>query len=359
MFYREAGQFKTTYDADQAIFPIVQDRIIIMGLIAVAYLVIPFIASEYWFEVILLPILVFSLAALGLNVLTGYAGQISLGTGGFMAVGAYSTFKMVTYFPDANIIVIYLISGLFAAAAGVIFGLPSLRIKGFYLAVATLAAQFFFEWLFQAVGWFTNDTSSRTIALGPKTMFGIDIAGPNTAPETKYYIALTFLVVFAILVKNLVRGRIGRQWMAIRDFDIAAEIIGIRPMRTKLIAFATSSYIVGVAGSLYAFIILENAETEAFFLLQISFPVLFMVIVGGLGSVMGSIMGAAFVVIVPVLVKNTPSAIGIDIPSYVAEHIQFMVYGASIIAILIIEPRGLARLWSILKEKLRLWPFPY
>ena len=359
MIYREAGQFKTTYRADQAIFPIVQDRIIIMVLIAAAYLIVPFVADEYMFEVILLPILVFSLAALGLNVLTGYAGQISLGTGGFMAVGAYSTFKMVTYFPDANIIVIYLISGLFAAAAGVIFGLPSLRIKGFYLAVATLAAQFFFEWLFQAVGWFTNDTSSRTIALGPKTMFGIDIAGPNTAAETKYIIALTFLVVFAILVKNLVRGRIGRQWMAIRDFDIAAEIIGIRPMRTKLLAFATSSYIVGVAGSLYAFIILENAETEAFFLLQISFPVLFMIIVGGLGSVMGSIMGAAFVVIVPVLVKNTPSAIGLDIPSYVAEHLQFMVYGASIIAILIIEPRGLARLWSILKEKLRLWPFPY
>jgi len=359
MLYREAGQFKTGYAADQAIFPILQDRILVMAAIAIAYLVIPFIANSYWFEVILLPTLVFSLAALGLNVLTGYAGQISLGTGGFMAVGAYSTFKMATFFPDLNIIVIYLLSGLFAAAAGVIFGLPSLRIKGFYLAVATLASQFFFEWLFQAVGWFTNFTSSRTIALGPKTVFGLDIAGPNTAPETKYYIALTFLVVFALAVKNLVRGRIGRQWMAIRDFDIAAEIIGIRPMRTKLMAFAASSYIIGVAGSLYAFIILENAETEAFFLLQVSFPVLFMIIVGGLGSVLGSILGAAFVTIVPVLVKNTPDMIGIDIPSYVAEHIQFMVYGGSIVAILILEPNGLARLWSIMKEKLRLWPFPY
>ena len=359
MLYREAGQFKTNYADDQAIFPIAQDRIFIALVLLAAYLVVPFVASEYWFEVILLPVLVLGLAALGLNVLTGYAGQISLGTGGFMAVGAYSTFKMATFFPDMNIIVIYLLSGLFAAIAGIIFGLPSLRIKGFYLAVATLAAQFFFEWLFQSVGWFTNYSSSRTIALSPKTLFGIDVAGPNTTPEVKYYIALTFFVLFAFLVKNLVRGRIGRQWMAIRDFDIAAEIIGIRPMRTKLMAFAVSSYIVGVAGSLYAFIILENAETEAFFLLQVSFPILFMIIVGGLGSVLGSFLGAAFVVMIPPIVKNAPDMVGIEVPSHVAEHIQFMVFGGAIVLFLILEPHGLARLWTIIKEKLRLWPFPY
>ena len=359
MFYREAGQFKTTYAGDQAIFPILQDRIFVIGAVLIAYLVIPFVANSYWFEVILLPILIFSLAALGLNVLTGYAGQISLGTGGFMAVGAYSTFKMATLFPDMNIILIYLISGLFAALAGVIFGIPSLRIKGFYLAVATLAAQFFFEWLFQSVDWFTNYSSSRTIALTEKTMFGIHVAGPKATAETKYLIALTFLVVFGLAVKNLVRSRIGRSWMAIRDFDIAAELIGIRPLRTKLLAFAVSSYICGVAGSLYAFIILENSEMEAFELVAISFPILFMVIIGGLGSILGSILGAAFVVITPVVIKQIPVQFGLPIPDHVAQHIQFMVFGAAIVFFLIVEPNGLARLWTIAKEKLRLWPFPH
>jgi branched-chain amino acid transport system permease protein len=359
MFYREAGQFKTSYAADQAIFPILQDRIFVIVLVLAAYILVPLFANSYWYEVILLPLLVYALAALGLNVLTGYAGQISLGTGGFMAVGAYATFKLVTYFPDGNILVIYLLSGLFAALAGVIFGLPSLRIKGFYLAVATLAAQFFFEWLFQNIDWFTNYSSSRTIALGPTTMFGIHIAGPGTSSAVKYTIALTFLVVFGILVKNLVRSRVGRAWMAIRDMDIAAELIGIRPLRTKLLAFAVSSYICGVAGSLWAYIVLENSEMEAFGLLRLSFPVLFMVIIGGLGSVMGSIMGAAFFVIVPVLIKQIPVQFDLPIPDYIAQHIQFMVFGAAIVFFLIVEPHGLARLWTIAKEKLRLWPFPH
>lgn len=359
MFYREAGRYKTSYKADQAIFSVAQDRYAILALIIIAYAVVPFIATPYMFEVILLPVLVFSLAALGLNVLTGYAGQISLGTGGFMAVGAYSTFKMATYFPDLNILIIYLISGLFAALAGVLFGLPSLRIKGFYLAVATLAAQFFFEWLFQANGYWTNYSTSRTIALTEKTMFGVDIAGRKTSPQTQYWIALTFLVVFCLIVKNLVRGRVGRSWMAIRDFDIAAELIGIRPLRTKLLAFAVSSFICGVAGSLYGFIILENSEMEGFELLAVSFPILFMIIIGGLGSISGCILGAAFVVLIPVFIKQVPVQFGIPIADHVAQHIQFMVFGAAIVFFLIVEPHGLARLWSIVREKLRLWPFPY
>ncbi len=143
MIYREAGQFKTSYAADHAIFPILQDRMFIIAVLLVAYLVVPFVASPYFLVTIMIPSLIFCIAALGLNVLTGYAGQLSLGTGGFMAVGAYATFKMTTAFPDLNIIIVFLLSGLFAAAVGVLFGIPSLRIKGFYLAVATLAAQFF------------------------------------------------------------------------------------------------------------------------------------------------------------------------------------------------------------------------
>ena len=360
MLYREAGQYKTTYRADQAIFPILQDRIFVIGLILFAYLVVPLIATSYWYEVILLPVLVFSIAALGLNVLTGYTGQISLGTGGFMAVGAYSCYKLAGYFPEVNIIIIILISGLFAAGVGVLFGMPSLRIKGFYLAVATLAAQFFLEWLFQTVPWFTDYSSSATIVAPLRTLFGLQIMGPGgVAPEVKYIVTLTFLIVFCLVVKNLVRGRIGRSWMAIRDFDVAAELIGIRPLRTKLLAFAVSSYIVGVAGALYAFYVLENAEAEAFELLLISFPVLFMVVIGGLGSVMGSIMGATFITMLPVFVINVPGAIGVHVPSYVAQHIQLMVVGAAIVFFLIVEPRGLARLWQVAKEKLRLWPFPH
>ena len=397
MLYREVGQFKTKYSADQAIFPIKQDLFVIIAMVAFAYIAIPFLASDYWFEVILLPILVFSLAALGLNVLTGYCGQISLGTGGFMAVGAYSAFKMSTAFPDMNVIIIFLISGLFAAGAGIVFGLPSLRIKGFYLAVATLASQFFFEWLFQKVGWFSNYASSGTIGAPHREFMGVIISGPRMAPELKYLVALTFLVVFCIIVKNLVRGYLGRSMMAIRDMDIAAEIIGIRPLRTKLIAFAVSSYIIGVAGALWLFLVQGNLEADAFDILTMSFPILFMIIVGGLGSVMGSILGAGFLVMTPVLIKNFPELasavfliglslvaaahmakygrlrwiplfaalavslwlLTLELPSYAAEHLVLMFFGLSIILILIYEPNGLVRLWQITKEKLRLWPFPY
>ena len=363
MLYREAGQFKTSYASDQAVFPIRQDRIAVCLMIAAAYVVVPMFATSYWYEVILLPVVVFSLAALGLNVLTGYAGQLSLGTGGFMAIGAYTTYKLAQYLPEVNVLVVILISGLFAATVGLAFGLPSLRIKGFYLAVATLAAQFFFEWLFQTEPWFTEfqgqRSTSRTIAAPADSIFGLPIMGPNTPAEVKYLVSLTFLVVFAIIVKNLARGHIGRAWMAVRDFDVAAEVIGIRPLRTKLIAFAISSYIIGVSGSLYAYYILENAEAEAFDILLTSFPVLFMVVIGGLGTVMGSILGATFITLVPVLLDNAPDMVGVSIPSHVTQHIRFMVFGAAIVFFLIVEPHGLARMWQIVKEKLRLWPFPH
>lgn len=397
MLYREAGQFKTSYEADQAVFPIDQDRWFVIALIVAAYTIVPALANSYWYEVILLPVLVFSLAALGLNVLTGYCGQVSLGHGGFMAVGAYSAFKLSTAFPDLNVIIVFLISGIFAAAAGVLFGIPSLRIKGFYIAVATLASQFFFEWLFQQVGWFSNYSPSGTISAPHREFMGIVISGPHTSGMVKYYIGLTFLVVFCLIVKNWARSHLGRSWMAIRDMDIAAEIIGIKPLQTKLLAFAISSYIAGVAGALFLFLVRGSLEMEAFDVLNISFPVLFMIIVGGLGSVMGSIMGAAFLILTPVFIKNFPelataaTCIGLGIgavfwmakygimkwvplalsiplgvyilfqkfPSYTAEHIVLMFFGISIVVVVIVEPNGLARLWQIAKEKLRLWPYPY
>jgi len=357
MIYREAGQFKTTYASDQAVFPIVQDRWVVLALLAAAFLV-PVVANEYWLQAILIPFLVYALAALGLNLLTGYAGLLSLGTGGFMAVGAYGAFKLTTAFPWLNIFVVFVLAGLLAAGVGVLFGIPSLRIKGFYLAVATLASQFFLVWLFNRVAWFTNYASSGTITAPPRTVLGVMVTGPEATAGTRYVVALAMVTIFAMVAKNLVRGRVGRSWMAIRDRDIAAEIIGIRPLRTKLLAFAVSSFYCGVAGAELVFLYYGSAETLAFDV-NLSFLVLFMVIIGGLGSVLGSFLGAAFIVLLPILLTNAPMLLGVEMPVALQQEIQLMVFGGLIIAFLIVEPHGLARLWQITKEKLRLWPFPH
>ena len=358
MIYREAGQFKSTYASDQAIFPIVQDRWVVLVLLLGAVIVPPLVANEYWLQAVLIPFLIYALAAIGLNLLTGYAGQLSLGTGGFMAVGAYSAFKLTTAFPALNIFVVFALAGVAAALVGVLFGIPSLRIKGFYLAVATLAAQFFLLWLFNKVAWFTNYASSGTITAPPRTVFGAMVTGPGATAPARYLTALAFVIVFALVAKNLVRGRVGRCWMAIRDRDIAAEIIGIRPLRTKLLAFAISSFYCGVAGAEYVFLYLGSAETQAFDI-AVSFLVLFMVIIGGLGSILGSFLGAGFIVVVPIFLTNVPHLVGLALPVALQKQIELMVFGGLIIFFLIVEPNGLARLWQIAKEKLRLWPFPY
>jgi branched-chain amino acid transport system permease protein len=358
VIYREAGQFKTTYTADQAVFPIVQDRWFIAAVAFLALVVVPLVANEYWLQVVLIPFLIFSLAAIGLNLLTGYTGQLSLGTGGFMAVGGYMTYKITTSFPDLNILVAFAGAGVVAAGAGLVFGLPSLRIKGFYLAVATLAAQFFLGWLFNRVGWFYNYSSSGTITAPPREFLGILVTGPEATAEVRYYVALAIVTVMAVAAKNLVRGRIGRSWMAVRDMDVAAEIIGIRPFRTKLLAFSISSFYCGVAGAMMVFLWLGSAETEAFDIF-VSFDVLFMIIIGGLGSILGSFLGAAFIVLVPVLLTNAPQMFGLTMAIDLQKHIEVVLFGSLIIFFLIVEPNGLARLWQITKEKLRLWPFPY
>jgi len=357
VIYREAGQFKTTYASDQAIFPIPQDRALVVALLIAAF-ALPLVADEYWLQAVLIPFLIYSLAALGLNLLTGYAGQLSLGTGGFMAVGAYSAFKITSAFPHVNIVVVFLAGGLIAALAGLVFGIPSVRIKGLYLAVATLAPQFFLIWLFNKVAWFVDYAPSGTITAPPRAMLGVMVTGPEASAAARYLVALGLLAVFALIAKNLVRGRVGRSWMAIRDRDIAAEIIGVRPLRTKLLAFAVSSFYCGVAGAEFVFLYLGSAETQAFDI-SVSFLVLFMVIIGGLGSILGSLLGAAFIMLVPILLTNVPHLVGLSLPVALQKQIELMVFGGLIISFLIVEPSGLARLWQIAKEKLRLWPFPY
>ncbi|MEM9601708.1 MAG: branched-chain amino acid ABC transporter permease [Pseudomonadota bacterium] len=358
MFYREAGDFKTSYGADNQTFPISQDRYAYWALMAVAVAVVPFLINDYWASAVLVPFLIYAIASIGLNLLTGYCGQVSLGTGGFMAVGAFASYKLMTAFPGMSIVLIILISGLITAAVGILFGLPSLRIKGFYLAVATLAAQFFLVWLFNKQAWFYNYSASGQINAPERTVFGVAVTGPAAEAWAKYLFCLFFVVLLAWMARNLTRGRSGRSWMAIRDMDIAAEIIGVNPLKTKLSAFAISSFYVGVAGALFFTVYLGAVEVGEAFSITQSFLVLFMIIIGGLGSILGSFLGAAFLVLMPVLLKNVMVG-GFGWATDIAAHFEFMIVGGLIVAFLILEPHGLAQLWRLTKDKLRLWPFPH
>ncbi len=358
MFYRENGQFKTSYQKDQQIFPITQDRIGVLLIVAFAFIGVPMLADEYMFRAILIPFLILSLAALGVNILVGYCGQISLGSGAFMAVGAYAAYNFFVRIDGFPLVVAVLMGGFFATLVGIVFGVPSLRVKGLYLAVATLAAQFFCDWAFLRISWFTNDSASGTASVAGLQVFGM----PIDTPLQKYLFCLIFLVVFGLLAKNLVRSAIGREWMAIRDMDVAAAVIGIRPMYAKLSAFAVSSFIVGVAGALWAFVHLGSWEPAAFSVDR-SFQLLFMVILGGMGSIMGSFFGAAFIVILPIIINQVlpvlGALVGVEVSTAGLTHAEQMIFGALIVWFLIVEPHGLAKLWSIGKQKLRLWPFPH
>lgn len=359
MFYREAGQFKSTYQADMAVFPIRQDRIGIAIILLIAFIGIPMIGNDFFITSVMIPFLVFSLAAIGLNILTGYTGLISLGTAAFMGVGAYACYKLTTFFPGVNIVLLMLVSGLFSAAIGVLFGLPSLRIKGFYLAVATLAAQFFLQWAFVRVPWLFNYNASGAIEVPQRLLFGIPVTGASAAPETRYFVCLGLVVVLTWFASNLVHGKIGRSWMAVRDMDIAAELMGIKLLNAKLLAFAVSSFYAGVAGAMMIFLWYGGGEANDVFTIRLSFNILFMVIIGGLGSLIGSFFGAAFIASLPTIMKFGLPALGVPMSGATAEHVTFMLVGALIILFLIVEPHGLARLWQIGKQKLRTWPFPY
>ena len=352
MLFRENGQFKSTYRADLQMLPILQDRVFMIALVAFAFLVVPFIASDYLLLSLVIPFLILTLAAIGLNMLVGYCGQISIGHAAFMAVGAYAAYNLVLRLPFLNFLVALVLAGFIAAAVGMFFGIPSLRIKGLYLGVATLAAQFFIDWVFARVKWFNNYAPSASTA--PIEIFGWAV---NT-PTRKYLFLLAILIVFTIIAKNLVRGHLGRAWMATRDMDVAAEVIGIRPVYAKLSAFAVSSFYCGVAGALWGFIHLGSWEPLAFDI-NLSLNLLFMIIIGGMGSLMGAYFGAAFIIVLPILLNQVPDMLGVPISTATASHVEFMIFGVLIVLFLALEPHGLARLWSIGKEKLRLWPFPH
>ncbi len=354
MFYRENGQFKTTYAADQQMLPILQDRIFMAVVLVIGFVAVPLLANDYLFLSLLIPFLILTLAAIGLNLLVGYCGQISIGHAAFMAVGAYAAYNIALRIPQLNFLVVLVLAGLIAAAVGMLFGIPSLRIKGLYLAVATLAAQFFMDWVFARVKWFTDYAGSGSVSTAAIEMFGWKV----DTPAEKYVFLLAILTVFTIVAKNLVRGHIGRAWMAMRDMDVAAEVIGIRPVYAKLSAFAVSSFYVGVAGALWGFMHLGSWEPLAFNL-TLSLNLLFMIIIGGMGSLLGSYFGAAFIVVLPILLNQIPAMMGMPLTTAMVSHLELMIFGALIVFFMIVEPHGLARLWAIGKEKLRLWPFPH
>ena len=358
MLYRENGQFKTSYRADQQIFPILQDRIGLAVLLIAAFVLVPLGASDYMFRAILIPFLIMALAALGVNILVGYCGQISLGSGAFMAVGAYGAYNFFVRIPGMPLVPALIMGGVCAMVFGILFGLPSLRVRGLYLAVATLAAQFFADWMFLRIKWFVNDSPSGSVSVSNLQVLGFAV----DSAASKYWFCLAILCVVALLAKNLVRSAIGREWMAIRDMDVAAAVIGIRPVYAKLTAFAVSSFIVGMAGALWAFVYLGAWEPAAFNV-DVSFRLLFMVIIGGLGSVMGGFFGAAFIVVLPIFLNQflplAAGLVGLSVSTEAASHAELMIFGTLIVWFLIVEPHGLAKLWSTGKQKLRLWPFPH
>lgn len=317
--------------------------------LAIAFVFVPLVADDYWYSAILIPWLVLGLTGLGLNLLTGYAGQLSLGSAAFMAAGAFAAYNFQLRLPGLPLIVGIGLGGVVAAALGIFFGLPSLRLKGFYLLVSTLAAQFFIQWALTKFSWFSNDNPSGVISAPPLVVLGHDFG----SPQGRYLLTLGVVVPLTWIAYNLVNGPVGRSWMAIRDRETAARVMGIRVLRGKLSAFAISSFYCGVAGSLWAFTYLGTVEPHGLDLSR-SFQILFIIIIGGLGSIWGSYLGAVFIVLLPTLLNQLTSSFlsGIIEPSN-TENLQKIMFGSLILFFLIKEPEGLARLCQLARDKLR------
>jgi branched-chain amino acid transport system permease protein len=355
MFYREAGVFKTSYAADMALFPLPLTRWVLAAVAVVFIVVAPLTFGPYYLSILNL-VLVAVVGALGLNILVGYTGLISIGHGAFMSVGASTA-----AFLFVLIVLPFWFSipafGLMAALVGMIVGIPSLRIKGIYLAIATLAAQLIIEWTINHVEWISGGIQS-SIEIPRPTIFGVRLR-----TEWEIYLFLMFFVVIAIVATlNLVRSRIGRAFVAIRDQDIAAEIIGINIFRYKLYAFGISSFYAGVAGVLESYYLgLANYEQ---FQIDVSIDYLAMVIIGGLGSVLGSVFGAIFVTLLPIATRWALQSFGGLIFSdadllNIIPNLRLVMFGTLIILFLIAEPEGLYRLWRNIRSYFRLWPFSY
>ena len=326
------------------------DLINFLLLMIISLLIIPItVKSGYWYSSILIPWLCLALASIGQQIVMGYAGQLALGAAGFMAAGAFACYNLILRVPDIPFFVALALSGLIAAAFGILFGLPSLRVRGIYLMVATLASQFFIVWMIDKFGWFKNYDSSGII-----TAQDIVIMGKSFTSPLEMYLVIVFVVtVLTLLAINMARGSTGRNWMAVRDMDIAAESMGISLLRTKLQAFAISAFYCGVAGALFAFTYLKSLEPVAFDI-KLSFKILFMVILGGLGTISGAFIGAAFILLFPVLLNSIGNNVfHCAIDATIISSIEQVVFGVLIIIFMIYEPLGMAKLWDNIRLKFK------
>ena len=327
-----------------------KDLINLAVCMVLSVLIIPiFIKTEYWYTSILIPWLCLALATIGQQIVMGYTGQLALGAAGFMAAGAFAMFNLILRVPDLGFVGSLIVSGLIAAAFGILFGLPSLKVRGIYLMVATLASQFFIIWMIDKFGWFKNYDSSGIITAQDIVILG----KPFTTPLAMYFVCLAVTTILTLLAMNMARGSTGRNWMAVRDMDIAAESMGVSLLRTKVQAFAISAFYCGVAGALFAFCYLKSLEPVAFDI-KLSFKILFMCILGGLGTINGAFIGAAFILLFPVLLN----AIGNNvfhgaIDATIISSIEQVIFGLLMIIFMIYEPLGMAKLWENLKQSMR------
>lgn len=322
------------------------------ALLLLAWVVVPLAADDYWLTAILIPFGILSLAGLGLNVLSGFAGQLSVGSAAFMAIGAYTAYNVLLRVPGVPVLVAFVAGGVTAAFAGVLAGLPALRIKGFYLVVSTLAAQFISEWVFTRFRWFSNDNSSGLVSVPRLTLLGLDLG----SPLARYLLTLGVVSALTAIALNIPKSELGRRWMAVRDMDTAAAVIGIPVPPTKLLAFAVSSFYQGVAGALWGLIYLGTFDPRTWELSR-SFQILFIIIIGGMGTISGSFLGAAFMLLLPIAMSQLGGAlVASALDPGALENYKKIVFGLLIVAFLVREPGGLARLLEKARERLLLWP---
>jgi branched-chain amino acid transport system permease protein len=322
-----------------------------IAVVAALLVSLPLLVTDYVLSAILVPVLALALAGIGQNLITGYAGQLSVGSAAFMSVGAFATYDASSHVHGLPLLASFAFGGFVAGLVGVFFGLPSLRIRGFYLVVSTLAAQFFVVWLFTKVGWFSDYSASGVITAPKLAVAGIDLSSPGG----HYWLSLLVVAPLTVLGRNLVRGRLGRSWMAVRDMETAAAVVGVRTGRAKLLAFAIGSFYCGVAGALWAFAYLGTVEPHGLDLDR-SFQVLFIVILGGLGSIAGPFVGAAFVIVFPVALDQLGSAFaGGSVDPGLLQNVEKIIFGALVILLLIKQPAGMARLLQIAWVRMSRW----
>jgi branched-chain amino acid transport system permease protein len=354
MFYRRAGIFHTSYADDRRLFPIPFERHVMLALLVIA-LAAPFLFSSLALTSYIRPWLIWTSAVLGLNLVLGWAGQFHFGYAAIMGIGAYTSVHAARNGVPWEIAVV--LGGLMAMAVGVVFAFAALRVKGLYLALSTLAMQFVMDWVISHVPAISGGVAA-TLQAPPMKLLGQAI----TSEAGTYYVVLGWTVAVTLFMLNLRRSALGRALVAVREKDYAAAVIGVQAFRYKLVAFAASAFIGGVSGALLIFGFYRAVTAEQF-AVNVSIEVLAMVIVGGLGSIIGSFLGTAFILLLPgqmnALVAWGARSLGLDVGVETLAHIPHMVYGATIVVVLLLEPMGLGKLYANIRNWLMVWPFGY